>query len=235
MNAMASSKRQGLKQFVEDINRSGGTYHQIDWGDGLVMKGIYDMKKYLPHYRLPNNLRGKTALDVGTASGFFAFECARRGARVTAIDIFDNRNIFFATARDAGLDVQYVTKSIYDLTAAFGQFDLVVCGSLLLHLRDPFGAIQCLRSVCRGTAIVSTASFEDPSVESKPYCEFKGIRTTAGDGEYWHYWEMNGAAMKKMLTSAGFSKAEETGRFWLEALPGMPGCTVPHVVVQGSV
>ena len=34
--------------------------------------------------------------------------------------------------------------------AALGTFDVVVCGSLLLHLRDPFRALSAIHSVCHG-------------------------------------------------------------------------------------
>ena len=37
-----------------------------------------------PH--VPEDLRGWTALDIGCNAGFYAFELARRGAEVTAID-----------------------------------------------------------------------------------------------------------------------------------------------------
>ncbi|MHB8793702.1 MAG: hypothetical protein ACYC6O_10255 [Thermoleophilia bacterium] len=43
-------------------------YHSIDMGDGIITLGHYDHRPYLPNYRLPANLDGKTALDIGTAS-----------------------------------------------------------------------------------------------------------------------------------------------------------------------
>ncbi len=223
------------RQYVDGMNRIGGSYHRIDWGNGLVIQGIFDMRKYLPHFAFPDDLRGKKVLDVGTASGFFAFECVRRGATVTAIDLMPNRDQLFKTARKAGLNVDFVCKNIYDLDASFGQFDFVVCGSLLLHLSDPFRAIQRLRSVCTGQAVVSTATNDTILDDPRPLCEFMGKRAVAGDGEYWTYWEMNGAALKKMFVAAGFGKAEETGRFHLTSEPGMMHFIVPHVVVKATV
>ena len=35
-----------------------------------------------------------------------------------------------------------------------GWFDLVFCGDLLVHLKDPISAVQRLHGVCRGSAIV---------------------------------------------------------------------------------
>src|SRR5438270_201044 len=41
--------------------------------------------------------------------------------------------------------------NVYDLSPAeLGTFDVVVCGSLLLHLRDPVRALEAIRSVCEG-------------------------------------------------------------------------------------
>lgn len=78
-----------LAEFVEQINRSGGTYHLLPLSDGLMIDGDYDMAKYVRYYCLPQDLKGKTVLDIGTSTGYFALETARRGAKVTAIDIWE--------------------------------------------------------------------------------------------------------------------------------------------------
>ena len=41
--------------------------------------------------------------------------------------------------------------SVYELDpGSIGTFDVVVCGSLLLHLRDPLRALEAIRAVCDG-------------------------------------------------------------------------------------
>jgi len=67
---------QSLVDFVEEVNRNGGTYHRVDIGGGLVMDGEYAMDQYWPFYGFPDELAGLSVLDVGTASGYFAVECA---------------------------------------------------------------------------------------------------------------------------------------------------------------
>ena len=97
--------------FVTDANCHGGTYHRIDFGDGLVLDGEYDMQPYWPRYGFPDDLRGLSVLDVGTSSGHFAIEFARRGADVTAIDVSDGtfqRTVFAG----AGVNVRYLQKDL---------------------------------------------------------------------------------------------------------------------------
>lgn len=221
-----------LRQLIEEANKAGGTYHQLNLGDGLVIQGDYDMTQYLHHYKLPENLKGKTVLDIGTASGYFAIECARRGGKVTAIDIWDNPLITGLT-EVLDFDIHYVKKSIYELDAGFGQFDLIVCGSLLLHLPDQFGAIQKIRSVCKGQAIVSTACTPDSMTNPQPACEFIGQK--ASDGDYWFYWSLSAAALTRMFLAAGFSRVENQEHFTLNTQESRVQYATPHVVVTGVV
>jgi tRNA (mo5U34)-methyltransferase len=62
-------------------------YHTIDLGDGLVTPGLYDYRATLPDFHFPENMQGMTVLDVGSATGFFAFEFERRGARVVSTEL----------------------------------------------------------------------------------------------------------------------------------------------------
>jgi tRNA (mo5U34)-methyltransferase len=62
-------------------------YHTVDLGDGLVTPGLYDYRETLPLFGFPENMRGMTVLDVGTATGYFAFEFEKRGARVTSVEL----------------------------------------------------------------------------------------------------------------------------------------------------
>ena len=69
-----------LADLVREANEKHFYYHTIPIGDGLTLDGLYDLRKYAKHYRLPEDLSGKKCLDVGTATGYFAFEMERRGA-----------------------------------------------------------------------------------------------------------------------------------------------------------
>ena len=195
------------------------------------MRGTYDMERYLGHYGLPDDLRGRTVLDAGTASGYFALECAARGADVTAIDIWDHSWLDELFDLSVGT-IRYVQKDIYDLDEAFGRFDLVICGSVLLHLADQLGAIRRLRSVAKGRAIIATSCVEGSESETRALCEFVGER--ASDGDYWSYWSLSAAALARMCRVAGFAELDHVSHFVLRSEPGMSQYVVPHVVVSVS-
>lgn len=160
----------------------GPWYHTIDLGGGVVTPGIFDHRPQLDHYRLPADLTGLSVLDAGAGNGFFSFEFERRGAsRVLAIDIptsqqdrvmsvdeaFRERHRHDFDAHDAGKfglarrrlrsKVERREIDIYDLTPGkVGLFDIVFCGSVLMHLTDPFRALRALRSVCRQQLIITS-------------------------------------------------------------------------------
>jgi 2-polyprenyl-3-methyl-5-hydroxy-6-metoxy-1,4-benzoquinol methylase len=221
-----------IKALAEDANRAGGGYHVMRPLPGVVVKGEYDMTPLLPAFHLPDDLTGQTVLDVGTASGFFAMECARRGGHVTAIDVVPWDTYHWAIAELMGWDVTRIQKDIYDLEPTFGQFDLVISGSLLLHLPDPLGAIRRLRSVCRGRTIVSTSCPEQET--DLPICEFVGELQEGG--AYWAYWNIGAEALRRMLLAADFDHVEHEDHFTLMPVPDHPHTwSIYHTVAHGVV
>jgi FkbM family methyltransferase len=221
-----------VEALAEEANRAGGAYHVLRPLPGVVVAGEYDMTPLLPAFHLPDDLANKTVLDVGTASGFFAMECARRGASVTAVDVVLWDSHHWAIAELMQWDVRRVQRDIYDLEPSFGQFDLVICGSLLLHLPDPLGAIKRLRGVCRARTIVSTSSPQH-DVDG-PVCEFIGEQREGG--AYWSYWNIGAEALRRMLLAAGFDRVEHQDHFTLTPVPSHPHkWSVLHTVAHGVV
>jgi tRNA (mo5U34)-methyltransferase len=68
-------------------------YHTIDLGDGLVTPGMYDYRDTVGEFGFPEDMRGMTVLDAGSATGFFAFEFERRGARVVSVELPSLRDL----------------------------------------------------------------------------------------------------------------------------------------------
>jgi tRNA (mo5U34)-methyltransferase len=127
-------------------------WHVIDLPDGTSTPGGWDLRGTAERIPWPD-LAGKRCLDVGTADGFWAFELERRGAaEVLATDLpspFQERaRARFEHARDAlGSRVGYEPVSVFELA---GEFDVVFMGYVLQMVADPIGALERIRSVCRG-------------------------------------------------------------------------------------
>jgi tRNA (mo5U34)-methyltransferase len=62
-------------------------YHTVDLGGGLVTPGDHDFRDSLPAFGLPESMAGMRVLDIGSATGFFAFEFERRGAEVVSVEL----------------------------------------------------------------------------------------------------------------------------------------------------
>jgi tRNA (mo5U34)-methyltransferase len=190
------------------------------------------------------DVRGKRCLDVGTYDGFLAFELERRGAAsVVATDISDHsqwdwswqmrerggeflaavageKGKGFEVARAAlGSAVEREEISVYDLSPErLGEFDVVVCGSLMLHLKNPVGALEAIRSVCSGPFL--SAEQIDPLLTllspRRPATWFR-----AGNETQWQI--PNVAGHKAMVESAGFVVERSSGAYAVPFGPGYKG------------
>jgi tRNA (mo5U34)-methyltransferase len=204
-------------------------YHTIDVADGVTTPGWFDLRHALDRLPWPD-VKGKRCLDIGTFDGFFAFELERRGAaEVLAVDIEDHRLWDWpADARPGTVDidrdvafrgppkgagfrllaeamdssVEWRPMSIYDLDpAAVGRFDVVVCGSLLLHLRDPVRALEAVHSVCDGWLLSS----EQIELSTTLLTRRRPLFRLDGSGKNCQWWLANGAGHERLLWSGGFA------------------------------
>ena len=87
---------------------------------------------------LPSDLRGRRVLDAGCGTGALAVEAARRGARVTAIDLSPTL-VDLAKERAPEIPgegwVQFRVGDMLD--DQLGRFDYVVAMDSLIHYRPP--------------------------------------------------------------------------------------------------
>ena len=143
-------------------------FHKMDLGSGLVTPGWSEPAvEKLPYFLLPEDLSGMRVLDIGCAEGYFSFEAERRGAaEVIGIDSFPDSVRRFNICRDAlGARAQAFLTNVYDLSRrGFGTFDLVLYYGVNYHLRNPIHALENIFSVCSGTVLMQSDSFEDPAL-----------------------------------------------------------------------
>jgi tRNA (mo5U34)-methyltransferase len=215
-------------------------YHTLELAPGVVTPGWLDTRQVADRVSLPASLEGMRCLDVGTFNGFWAFEMERRGAReVVAIDVLDpgrwdwphasapdtvatisKRHAggagFEIAKRELGSSVVRLDRSVYDLDPAeLGQFDLVYLGSLLVHLRDPIGALERVRAVCSGTLIV-VDGIDLPLSVLHPR---RPLASLDGRGRPW-WWHGNEAGLARLVEVAGFDVIEGPRRLYVPPGPG---------------
>jgi tRNA (mo5U34)-methyltransferase len=209
-------------------------YHTHDLGGGVVTNGMFDHRPVVDRYLMPADLSGMRCLDVGTMDGFWAFEMERRGAdEVLAADLGgpddldwpprwrekvtpeldETKEQRFELAHTAlGSHVQRVVRSVYELDSDLGSFDLIFCGDVLVHLKDPITALQRIRGVCRGCTIVCTP-IKRFRFSRRPLAEFDGI-------EEFQWWLPNEAALERMMRAVGFDRVDQGPSFELPARGG---------------
>ncbi|WP_407065224.1 TIGR04290 family methyltransferase [Ensifer sp. LCM 4579] len=170
---------------------------------------------------VPEDLAGRSVLDIGCNAGFYAQEMKRRNAgRVLGIDSDPHylRQAKFAAER-AGVEIEFRLMSVYDIALLRERFDLVLFMGVLYHLRHPLLALDLLyehvvgenmlfQCMQRGTKSVAQL---DPDYDFKEWGIFDRPdypklffveRRFAGDPTNWFI--PNRACVEAMLRSSGF-------------------------------
>jgi len=171
---------------------------------------------------IPQDLSGKTVLDIGCNAGFYSIEMKRRNAaRVLGIDFDED---YLAQARFAAevaeAEIEFRKLSVYDVGALGEKFDVVLFMGVLYHLRHPLLALDLIREhVARDTLVFQsmqrgsteameveenypfseTDIFDEPGYPKLHFIE----RRYSDDPTNW--WVPNRACVEAMLRSAGFS------------------------------
>ncbi len=218
----------GLSQgeIRERVDALGPWFHNLDLNGVRTAPthflGDYPNVKWR-HFSdvIPENLEGKSVLDIGCNAGFYAMEMKRRGAeRVLGLDTKDEylEQAKFA-ASITGLKIEFRKLSAYDVGELREKFDLVIFMGVLYHLRHPLLALDLIhehvardlllfQSMQRGDSRVDTIEkdydfwttdqFDKPGYPKLHFIENR----YADDPTNW--WAPNRACVEAMLRSAGF-------------------------------
>lgn len=220
---LVAPDRQKLEQRIRALG---------DWFHNLDLNGVQTAPEhFLGDYprckfarfsdAIPQDLTGKTVLDIGCNGGFYSLEMKRRGAdRVLGID-FDERYLAQAqlAAETLGMDIEFRKMSVYDVKHLEEKFDVVIFMGVLYHLRHPLLALDIIhehvardllvfQSMQRGSEQAAqveddyqfwqTDIFERPEFPRMYFVE----KRYAGDPTNW--WIPNRACAEAMLRSSGF-------------------------------
>ena len=224
-------------------------YHTIEL-PGEVTPGMIDLRGIAPKV-LPGDLRGRRALDVGTYDGFWAFELEKRGAQVVATDVGDAHDADWPPHRRAelraeadrlgvelglgfrlasgalGSRVERVTCDVraLDRDAIGGPVDVAFCGALLLHLRNPVGALERIRSVLvpGGVLVLLEPVLLGASLLRRPYARFDPAERA------FNWWVPNLVTLRAWVEVAGFAAVRRRG---FHRPPAREGMRQWHVALE---
>lgn len=215
-----------MEEIKENIERLGKWFHNID------LKGVktapdhflgdYPNEKFQRfEHAIPQDLTGKSVLDVGCNAGFYSMEMKRRGAgRVVGIDSDEkylNQARYAAKVLD--VEIEFRNMSVYDVGSLHEKFDIVIFMGVLYHLRHPLLALDLLHdTVVNDTLVFQSMQRGSTEVEKVAadydFWEFDHFQKPGYPKMYFiehrysndptNWWVPNAACMEAMLRSAGF-------------------------------
>ena len=224
-----------MSELADRVAAHPGWYHTIDLPDGLETPGFADLRPFAPQ-ALPDSLAGKRCLDVGTFDGFWAFSLEARGPEVVyALDLPDGtqadwppntREENLAASRATGLEwgsgfklahealgsaVRRIEGNVYDLNPGWtdGPVDVLLCGTILQHLRDPTGALERMRETLKpGGTLLMIEAYSVPMTRRHRNLAVAEYRPSVA-GSQFTWWMPNIATLRGWATTAGFVETGE--------------------------
>ena len=157
-------------------------YHTINLPGLGQMNGEWDLRDTADAYLGNVNLANKRVLEMGAANGFLSFYMESKGASVVSYDLSPEQDwdmVPHASKDLAALAperknhirkinnaynlghsllnsrAERVYGSVYAIPSSVGPVDVSTFGSILLHVRDPFLALQQAASITKETMIVT--------------------------------------------------------------------------------
>jgi hypothetical protein len=172
------------------------------------------------------DLSGRRVFELGPATGHLTWWMEQQGAEVVAFEagldchndlipygrtvtdeVCDNAMRFISTVQrswwwtktehDLAAKVAYGT--VYDLPTDLGEFDTTVLGAVLLHLRDPFGAMMAVAAHTTDSIVVT--DLEPPRPWGNTEMRFNPV-----EGDHSSWWVITPGAMRRMLSNVGFTE-----------------------------
>lgn len=214
------------EQIRQRVAELGEWFHNLDLGGVQTAPdhflGDYPQIKWRQFSAaIPEDLSGKSVLDVGCNAGFYSIQMIRRGAkRVVAIDTDEK---YLAQARFAAkvsnAEIEFRNLSVYRVADLHEQFDLVLFMGVLYHLRHPLLALELLhehvvadllvaQSLLRGAKETMNLSRDFPFSEEKIFEREEFPRMYFVENRYandpTNWWIPNRACFEAMLRSTGF-------------------------------
>ncbi len=224
---------------VEDLGECN-YYHKMEVpgypkaGDGTV-----DLRAGVADYLGRVNVCGKRVLELGTTDGYLCFHMEAQGAEVVAYDLSPEQdwddipyggtvtpevrtmrrngarlynNAFWLSHRAFQSAAKVVYGTVYAIPEEIGPVDITTMGAILIHLRDPFLALENALRLTRETVVISETTLMRwfnplrlaPRVVG-PYAMFMPDPRTRQPEHSW--WLLTPMLIRRMLAILGFAKS----------------------------
>jgi tRNA (mo5U34)-methyltransferase len=209
-----------------EIAALGPWFHNLHLPDGRVTAPDHPLGDF-PAFKwsriqdtLPRDLRGWTALDIGCNAGFYTFQLAARGARVTALEPDPHylEQARWAAERFRLADrIELRESSVYDLAGTDESWDIVLFMGVLYHLRYPLLALDAVARVVRRLLLLQTLTMpgeqrveaprdlalSDRNRLTEPGWPQMAFLERRLEGDPSNWWAPNAAAVEAMARSSG--------------------------------
>lgn len=201
-------------------------YHEVPTRDGQRMPGAWNLNGNESVYLGGVDFADQRVFELGPATGHLTWWMERQGAEVVAFEAgLDRHNdlipygrtvsdevrenamaiistvqrSWWWTKREHQLAAKVAYGTVYDLPGDLGEFDITVLGAVLLHLRDPFGAMMSVAAHTTDTIVVT--DLEPPRPWSATEMRFNPV-----EGDHSSWWTITPGAMRRMLSNVGFTE-----------------------------
>ncbi|WGG49225.1 bifunctional 2-polyprenyl-6-hydroxyphenol methylase/3-demethylubiquinol 3-O-methyltransferase UbiG [Rugamonas sp. DEMB1] len=96
-------------------------------------------------------LAGKSVIDIGCGGGILSESMARKGAKVTGIDLSEKAlKVADLHSLESGAQVRYKLIAAEDMAAQeAGQYDVVTCMEMLEHVPDPAAIVRAAATLVK--------------------------------------------------------------------------------------
>jgi SAM-dependent methyltransferase len=193
----------------------------LDGGEIYTPGVARDHRYRLPF--LPDDLTGRSVLDIGTFDGFYAFLAEARGARrVVAVDNeqyiewvrarwgadLEGGEGFRTIAELLDSEVEYRRIDAFALDALRERFDLILCFGILHRVENPLGLLSVLRrQLARGgELLLETYGVGNPGLNTDAAIHVCEPGEVYARDDY-VYWGFSGASLDRLAHHAGFDGA----------------------------
>lgn len=222
------------RQLENQVEKLRPWFHNIHLPDGTQTNPDHFLGDF-PAFKweelkseLPKNLNGKTVLDIGCNAGFYSIELAKRGARVTAVDLdphYLKQAQWAAKQWKLADKIEFRQWQIYDLARLNRKYDIIWFMGVFYHLRYPLLALDIISEITKEMLVFQTLTMpgedvlqpeEDYHIHDRDKMLEEGwpkmafIEKKLNDDPT-NWWAPNKAGIESMLRSSGFKITSQPG------------------------